>query len=750
MRIRAILSYIAFTSALLSMFVSISAWSAGSKDRAFKVLQGIPIPFIKNEGQVDKRVRFYAKTFGGTLFITKDGQLVYKLPRVRDGKIHGGIVLKEVLENAKVERVKGLERANTKVSYFIGKDKKKWVTNLETFKSISLGEIYEGISLELKAYSNNVEKIFKVEPGADPERIILRVEGGEGLRIDPITGELVVRTELGEVKFTKPVAYQEIDGRRVNVSVRYKLLSRNTYSFEVGGYDRTKTLVIDPLLASTYLGGGNGDFISAMIMDPNGDIYVTGYTESQNFPGAGSYNGGVNDVFVAKLNGDLTNLLSATYIGGSFSERADAIAIDQAGNIYIAGRTTSNNFPTTSGAYIQNSIGSGDAFITKLSGDLSNIIASTYVGTVHADWIKAIAIDSAGNIYVAGGTQSNSFPPQGYSPYQACNGSGGDEEAFIAKFDNALSSLLAATCLRGSQTEEISSMVVDSNGNIYVAGTTLSNDFPTTNNAYQSTHGGGQKDAFISKLDSGLQSLLASTYLGGNGDDAGLVIKLDQNGNVYIVGYTTSTDFPTAGNPYQNLHKNPGGEDAFVAKLDGGLSNLIASTYLGGSSDDRIYSIALSQNGDIYVAGYTESTDFPVTPNVYQTDYAGGLRDAFVTRLSADMSGLVASTYIGGGTSDSAISILLDSSGNVYIAGNTDSTNFPITQGAFQTTNAGNNDVFISKLTADLSGSTAQNTAQDNQSSGGGCSAVSLNTILAVVLVPVVIALRRIGKFKKS
>ena len=281
------------------------SFSASSihKEEVRKKLLNVQIPFIKNEGQVDRRVKFYARTFGGTLFVTEKGELVYSLPE-KEGK---AIALKETLINSRIKAIRGKERAITRVSYFKGKPE-NWRSNIPTYLSVSMGEVYRGIELELKAYGGNVEKIFRIKPGSSPEKIKIRIEGGE-LSVDKETGELVVKTELGEVRFTKPVAYQEVEGRRKEVKVSYTLIDRNTYGFKVGKYDRNRELVIDPLLASTYLGGSDYDWIYTISIDSSGNVYVAGYTSSTDFPiTSGAFqttNAGGDEAFVSKFSFNL-------------------------------------------------------------------------------------------------------------------------------------------------------------------------------------------------------------------------------------------------------------------------------------------------------------------------------------------------------------------------------------------------------------------------------------------------------------
>ena len=337
----------------------------------------LQIPFIENKGQIKgESVSYYAKTFGGTVFVTKDGKLVYSLPKFEKKEKVKGWVIKEGLVGTSISNVKGEEEAVTKVSYFKGKDPSKWERNISTYNLVSLGEVYKGIELKVKAYGKNVEKLFYVKAGANPENIKIKIEGAKSLRVNE-AGELEVETGLGVIKFTKPSAYQEINGKRVEVAAAYTLLSnpQYVYGFKVGSYDKKETLIIDPLLASTFIGGGDDDYGNSIALDGDGNVYIIGETYSSDYPTTpGAYNeshNGGRDVFVSKLNSSLSNLLASTFIGGIYYEYGLSIALDGDGNVYITGSTESSDYPTTSGAYDESYNGIDDVFVSRFDSDLS-------------------------------------------------------------------------------------------------------------------------------------------------------------------------------------------------------------------------------------------------------------------------------------------------------------------------------------------------------------------------------------------
>src|SRR3990167_8938045 len=480
------------------------------------------------------------------------------------------------------------------------------------------------------------------------------------------------------------------------------------HCFKVASYDKSKDLIIDPLLASTYLGGSSDDVGYSLTLDTSGNVYVTGYTLSTDFPTTSgaydtSFNGDV-DVFVSKLDGALTSLLASTFLGGSSNDDGYSLTLDTSGDVYVTGYTWSTDFPTTSGAY-DTSFNGGvtDVFISKLDSGLSSLLASTYLGGSSNDEVYSLTLDTSGDVYVTGDTWSTDFPTT--SGVYDTSFNGGVTDVFISKLDSGLSSLLASTYLGGSSDSSYDygySLTLDTSGDVYVTGETSSTDFPTTSGAYDTSFN-GDGDVFVSKLDGGLTSLLASTYLGGSDDDYGYSLALDSSGNVYVTGSTNSTNFPTTSGAYDT--SSNGSSDVFVSKLDGTLTSLLASTFLGGFDDDWGFSLALDTSGDVYVTGDTQSSYFPTTSGAYDTFWNGGYYDVFISKLDGGLTSLLASTYLGGSGRDYGYSLTLDTSGNVYVTGSTNSTNFPTTSGAYDTSSNGSSDAFVSKLDSDLSAS---------------------------------------------
>ncbi len=657
----------------------------------------LQVPFIENKGQIESEtVRYYAKTSGGTVFITEDSQIVYFMPQIEKGKEIKGWVIKESFAGVSTSLVNGEQKTTTKINYFKGQDSSKWTRQIGTYNIVNFGWIYEGIELKLKAYGKNVEKLFYVKAGGNPESIKIDIDGAQYLKVDE-NGELNIETGLGVVKFTKPIAYQIEDGKKKNVDVAY-VVNERQYSFKVGDYDNNKELVIDPLIASTFLGGVDSEHPCTIAIGSNKSVYVAGSNMSSNFPTTtGAYNNTSVGAFISKFDGNLKNLLASTYIDANC---VWSIAIDTSGNPYVAGWTWSPNFPTTDGAYDRTLNGYGDAFISKFDANLENLLASTYLGGSSYNCARSIGLDKNGNVYVTGETNSSDFP---VTPGAYDTTFNGDGDVFVSKFDANLKNLLASTYIGGSGCDWGYSIKIDNSGNVYLAGATSSLDFPVTPGSYDTTFNSGSYDAFVSKLDGNLQTVLASTYLGGSGYEYARSMAIDGSGDVYLVGTTSSSDFPVTTGGYDTTYN--GQEDVFVSKFDANLKNLLASTYIGGSGSDMGYSIDIDDTGNVYLAGATSSLDFPVTPGAYDTTYNGGRYDAFVSKFDGNLKNLLASTYLGDtGDSDHARSIIKDNTGYVYVTGICSSSDFPVSPGAYDTTyNGGRYDVFVSKFDSELS-----------------------------------------------
>jgi hypothetical protein len=658
------------------------------KAQAIAAYGAIPLHFEANQGQTDDQVRFHARGPGYGLFLTStESVLVLRKPdRGRSGP--GEVLRMKLLGANPRPAIEGREKLPGKSHYFIGNDPKKWRTNVPQYARVEYEDVYPGVSLTYYGNQSQLEYDFVVSPGADPRRIRLGIEGADGIQVNA-EGNLVLSLNGGEAVQKAPLVYQEVDGARKAVEGRFVLRGRREVGFEVGAYEAHRPLVLDPVLMySTYLGGSGDETCAGIAVDPSGNVYVTGYTYSVNFPTVTpiqAANGGSTDAFVLKLNASGSALLYSTYLGGSNIDEGSAIAVDTAGNAYVTGRTQSTNFPTANALQGSNG-GDYDAFVAKVNAAGSALVYSTYAGGGSYDTGRDLAVDTAGNAYVTGDTTSIDFPTA--NPLQVANAGGLD--VFVAKVDASGSGLVYSTYLGGSGHDAGNHIAVDVSGNAYLTGYTISTNFPTVNPIQDANHG-GVSDSFVAKLNTTGSALVYSTYLGGMGWDIAWGIAVDSSGSAYVTGFTQSPDFPTS-NPLQPTLN--GYTDAFVAKLNPEGSAFVYCTYLGGLSDDWGGGIAVDASGNVYVAGSTYSTDFPTAHPLQATNR--GLYDVFVAKLNAAGSALIHSTYLGGLGDDSG-TVVVDSSGNAYIAGSTASADFPTTN-PLQAANGGGRDVFVAKI----------------------------------------------------
>jgi hypothetical protein len=580
-------------------------------------------------------------------------------------------------------------------NYLFGARPERWRTGVPLYKKIKYRNLYSGIDLIYYGNRNRLEYDLVVAPGASWRSIRLAFDGARNIEIDR-QGDLKVQTGSGWVTHGRPVVYQGFQGGRREVYGQYVLKGGREIGFDIGAHDSNRPLIIDPTLAFvSYLGGSADDYGNAVAIDGSGCAYVVGETGSANFPTLGaeqSTMAGDTDVFVTKWNPVGTGLVYSTYIGGSSRDVGLGVAVDAAGEVYVTGFTYSGDFPITVGALRASFVGDSKAFVLKLNPAGNGLIYSTFLGGSGDDYGAGIAVDAAGEAHIAGYTDSIDFPTT-TGAFQQSYG-GGSYDGFLAKLNAAGSALVYATYLGGFGNDTAAGVALDPAGNIYMTGQTQSANFPTLNPVQAI---GSEIDAFVVKMNASGQ-IQYSTYLGGTGVSGGTGIAADAAGNAYVTGFTDTPDFPVTSNAYQAV--NNGSYNAFVAVLNASGSSISGATYLGGSGQNAGYSIALGGSGNIFIAGSTNSIDFPVYAATQPTFNGGG--DAFVAEFNKQLTSLVYATYFGGSGNDVAAGIAADSSGNAYITGWTgsgqSSVGLPVTPGAFQPIGMGGIDAFIAKF----------------------------------------------------
>jgi hypothetical protein len=731
----------------------------------------LPLSFEANQGQTDPRVKFLSRGRGYGLFLTGDEAVLVlrKLSAAsgqpsdrRNSKLetrNSGAdaripypeprtpaVLRLRLMGANpAAEAQGLEELPGKSNYFLGNDSKRWRTNVPNYAKVAYKNVYRGVDLVYYGNQGQLEYDFVVAPHTDPRTIVFEIETDQLSVVSrqlsvAQNGDLVIQTDGGEIRLHKPLVYQAdnpeskiqnrqfLDGRYILRPVRLgranpkSKIANPKYevSFEVAAYDKSKPLIIDPVLTySTFLGGGDNETGYGITVDADGNAYVTGSTGSIDFPTASPLQtsaGGDFDVFVSKVNPTGTALVYSTYLGGSGFDRGTGIALDSSGNVYLTGMTASNNFPTTTGAF-QTTFGGGtcgtafcsDAFVAKVKADGSALVYATYLGGGDSDFGQGIAVDAGGNAYVTGSTLSTNFPTA--TPRQAATA--GNSDAFVTKVKPDGTGLVYSTYLGGADGDFGQAIAVDTAENAYVTGYTFSANFPTAS-PLQATNA-GSADGFVSKLNAAGSTLIYSTYLGGSGLDRIFALALDGSGRAYITGDTVSSDVDVTPFPLTNAFQPVMGagtcgagpcSDAFVTKLDSAGSALLYSTFLGGSDVDKGAGIAVNPSGNAFVTGFTRSDDFPLL-HALQTGFGAGTcgpdacPDAFVTGLDTTGPGLVYSTYLGGDETDFGQAIAVDASDNAFVTGSTASHNFPATVGVLQTVRGGDaptGDAFVAKI----------------------------------------------------
>lgn len=648
----------------------------------------MPMRFEPNLGQAPAGVKYLARGQGYMLALGKrEADLVLHQP-ISASATQAPKTLHLSMAGGKARpRLQPEQLQTSHSNYFIGRDRSRWHSGVANYGAVRYRQVYPGIDWVLYGNPQQLEYDLVVAPHADPQQIRLRIGGADSLALDA-AGDLVVSAGQQTLVQHRPVVYQTVDGERREVTGGYRIEGRQV-AFELGAYDHSRELTIDPVLVySTYYGGDATDVGAAIAVDSAGNVYVAGTTTGHlpvtQFDLSLS---GPSDGFVAKFDAN-GRLVFATYLGGSDGDNIHGIAVDANGYIYLAGTTSSTDFPLLH-PFQATLTGTSAAFYTQLLPSGAGLYCSTYLGGNNESTATAIAVDSGGRAYVAGYTSSTTFPV--LNAYQGTYG-GGSNDAFVAKFSVTGSALAYSTYLGGSNDDQATGIALDSALNAYVTGSTSSSNFPVTAGAVQ-TANGGSSDGFVTKLGAAGNVVTYSTYLGGIVADFSTAIAVDSAGNAYVAGQTSGF-FPGTAN---GLQPNFAGYiDGFVTKLNPAGTARLYSTYLGGRDRDVIQALAIDSAGNAYVAGMTVSSDFPLL-NPLQTT-VNAQYDAFVAKLNAAGTGLVYSTRFGGSDDDAFEAIAVDAAGNAYLTGYTASTDYP-TLAPFQPQHASDNGIFDAVVT---------------------------------------------------
>jgi hypothetical protein len=664
----------------------------------------LPLTFERNEGQADPAVLFLSRGRGYSLMLTPTAAEL----RLKSATKESATVRWQLAGGNRDARVAGESLLPSKTNYFIGNDPRQWHTGVANFARVRYTAVYPGIDLVYHGNQRQVEYDFIVAPQANPKQIRVAFDGIESMSIGA-DGELILKTAHGNLVQPSPVVYQETKGRRRIVSGRYAILSDSEVGFMLGRYDRSRPLVIDPVLIySSYFGGTGLDQGSGIAVDGSGNAYIAGQTDSASFPGSGgsslqSAHGGGSDAFVTKINAAGTAVVYSTFLGSTGDEYAHALAIDGSGNVYVTGVTNSASFPGVTVGSLQSSFAGGtyDAFLTKINAAGSAIAYSTYLGGTGDDAGQELVVDGSGNAYLLGHTASSTFPGVSGGSIQSTNNGGGGD-AFLAKIDATASNITYATFLGGSGYDGPADIAIDGSGNAYLAGFTSSTDFTGVNgSSLQPSNGGGTYDGFVTKINAAGSTITWSTYLGGSGMEFASAIALDSSGNVVIGGDTDSASFPgVSGSSLQP--SLAGANDAFVTKINNGATAILWSTYVGGNALDVVSfgGLGLDSGNNVYFGGTTFSTTFNgVTGSSMQPSSGGGV-EGYVAKLDAAGTSIDYATFLGSTGDDAIYALTVSASGSVYATGVTDSSAFPGAAGSsIQSANAGGQyDAFVVRI----------------------------------------------------
>ncbi|MHA2141455.1 MAG: DUF7948 domain-containing protein [Candidatus Thorarchaeota archaeon] len=633
--------------------------------------------FIKNLGQLDQpNIRFYGAIQGGHIWFS-DNNIQLWLDAATDP-------VKIIFLGAQAVEPNGQDRLRSYTNFILG-DRGAF-KGVSEYDSVVYKDLWPNVSLIYRSTPEGPKYEFEINPGGNPEDIRLRYVGQDVLEVG--TKSLIIQLDDMTIFDDGLFAFQEND----EVPVSFELLSPDTIGFHVGEYNRELQLVIDPFIYSTFIGGSDSDVCRSVAVDRHGNAYVTGWTSSINFPLLDPFDSSLNsgDCFVLKLAPNGTTILYSTYIGGSAMDAGSSISVDSMGNVYVAGETFSPDFPVVS-SYANSSGGEYDLFVLKLNPEGSSLIFSTYIGGEFDEGTPKLAIDDAGYVYVAASTESLDFPTvNAFNSNYTFH-----HDTILLKLNSTGNELLYSTYLGGQEIEFLETIALDDKGWIYVAGSTGSPNFPLVNPLIDTLE--GFRSGYLSVFDTSLNAtdtLVYSTYIGGSDFDYVKSLAIESTGLVVMTGGTFSPDMPVSGSLYDEYNGNG---DGYVLRLNITENSVPYCTYIGGTGDDRSMALAIDASGSIFLAGITASTDFP-TKGVEISSKQGQSTDIFVLRINAVGNDLLYSTLVGSPFVDWVDSVALGDASSVYVAGHTESSQFPTANGRFTEYRGGPYDGVLFKL----------------------------------------------------
>ncbi len=709
--------YILITILQWSILPASEVFAKANIDDSFEylTLSKNTLHFIPNYGQFDNNVAFKSESEKAVIWFTNDAVYYQFTKRFEsepaDILEEFGYRPSDNLDSVKFSIIKStLVGANLnpqiishqptshKNNYFIGNDPSGWVTDVPSYLEITYQSVYDGIDLKYYGTPYYMEYDFEVSPGGDPSQIQVHFDGITDMFLAS-NGDLIIKTELGQIRENKPVAFQQNGEEEISIEGTFVIIDDGTFGFSfTNGYDPDLPLIIDPILNySTLFGGTGNDYGRAIADDSDGRIYITGYTSSNDFPldsaFDSNYNGGGlkgYDIFVSKLSATGDTVFYSTYFGGSEGEdQAFSIDVDNSGNAYITGITKSDNIPLQN-PYQSSLSGEQDAILFKLGPFGNSLLYSTYFGGSANDYASSIAINNSEVAFLLGTTSSIDFPLSA-SPID--NTLDGTDDLFIVAINTSTGTLDYSSYFGGDEIESGLSIQLDDLGDIYFCGYTNSTTYPTVNPLSDTYNGGfSSGDIFVTKLDATGSTILFSTYIGGTADEIGLSLSLDNSKNIYVTGFTMSHDFPVKSVIDESFNETI---DAYLLCIDASGDSLIYSTYLGGLKSDFGSSVEVDPYGYAFVTGNTQSNNFPIKNGF--DEIFNGSNDVFLTSIAPNGDSIIYSTFFGGSDFESSYGICLDSENNATIIGYTDSDDFPTLNAMYDTT-IGNNDIYIARF----------------------------------------------------